>query len=1029
MRFLMVSLLAALSLCAQSQLGSGAISGTVQDPTRQVIPDAKIVVVAQATGLTRETVSNSGGAFTVPVLPPGTYTVKVSKDGFATLEQENVVVVVGSSTTVLAQLKVGSVNESVTITENAVLIDTTKTSDVSQVGRQEIQDLPINGRRFDQFALLSPGVARDGRFGLLSYRGQSGVFNNFMVEGNDDNQAYFSEARGRTRIASNISANAIQEFQVGRGAFLAEFGRASGGTINAVVRSGTNDFHGDAFWYFRNKQLTARDPLATFRPDERRDQFGGSVSGAVIKDKLFYFLNYDQQLRDFPLITPDLSGVLTVGRPAATAPAADIAAFEAGVNFLRGRFPNGNPGDALPRSADQWLGLAKVDYNINQKHTLSVFYNHLHASGQNAIQTPLVLGNVGRNGSDDVRINSFNTRLTSVLKTTLINEFRFQWSRDHEFQFGNEAPPQVFVGGFSFGRATFLDRPALPDERRQQFVNNMSIFVGKHNIKFGGEFNRAYDIIDNPANFGASFSYANALFFGRDLLNPAGQAYTTFQQAFGLPGTNFATIDYAFFVQDQWRLSPRLTVNLGLRWDYQQLPDPTNPNPEVPETGNFNADRNNFGPRAGIAWDLAGDGKTVIRVGGGLYYARTPNGILNNALLQTGIRDPQRAQISITLRPGDPASPLYPNTLAAFPASASGAVSTTRLASDFERPRVFDISIGIDRQLFRNWTLSASYARTQGNTLPILFDTNLPSPSFERTFRLPDGQTFTVPYVAGLTRNTQGQSVSINASRPNPALGAVLTNRSIGESWYNALFVEIKKRYSSGFLLSTSYTFAKAENVVGTTNGGGFGGESPFNGGRLFNQFDLDANRQTAPTDQRHRLVNSFIWNLGENLQSGLARTLIRGFRLSGIYTFESGRPVTALVGLPNIPFTANGAQYNGFGGILGQGGPNPLPTEPFNSRYGEWNYRFDLRLARDFPIGERARIEFLAEGFNLWNTTNFNGFVNTIYNASSTTVTTPVTTPVQLNATNNFFVPNNNSSQPDGTNARRFQLAVRFRF
>jgi hypothetical protein len=856
------------------------------------------------------------------------------------------------------------------------------------------------------------------------------VFNNFMVEGNDDNQAYFSEARGRTRIASNISANAIQEFQVGRGAFLAEFGRAAGGTINAVVRSGGNDFHGDLFWYFRNKQLTARDPLASFRPDERRDQFGGSISGPLKRDKLFYFLNYDQQLRDFPLVTPDLTGVLTVGQPAANAPAADIAAFNAGVNFLRGRFPNGNPGDALPRSADQWLGLAKMDYNINDRHTLSVFYNQLHATGQNAIQTPLVLGNVGRNGTDDVRIQSLNTRLTSVLKQSLINEFRFQWGRNHEFQFGNEAPPQVFVGNFSFGRANFLERPALPDERRLQFVNNVSVFVGKHNIKFGGEWNRAYDIIDNPANFGATYNYTNALFFGRDLLNPAGQQYTTYTQSFGLPGANFATIDHAYFIQDQWRISPRITINMGLRWDYQQLPKAQNPNPAVPETAGFNSDRNNFGPRAGIAWDLAGDGKTVVRIGGGMYYARTPNGIIQNALVQTGLTDPARAQIAVTLRPGDPGAPLYPNVLTALPPSAAGAVSTTRLASDFERPRVFDISLGIDRQFWRNWTVTATYARTQGASLPVLFDTNLPEPRFQRTFRQPDGTTFTVPVVAGMTRNAAGQAVNINTSRPNPALGAVLTNRSIGESWYNAMFVEIKKRYSAGFLFNVSYTFAKAENLVGTSNGGGAGSESPFNGGRLYNQFDLAANRQTAPTDQRHRLVNSFIWNMGENLQSGAARTLIRGFRLSGIYTFESGRPVTAIIGLPNIPFaTPDGAQWNGFGGILGQGGPSPLPTEPFNSRYGEWNYRFDLRLARDFRIRERMVLEFLAEGFNLWNTSNFNGFNNTIFNAVATTVTTPLATPVALNAVNNFFQENNNSSQPDGTNARRFQLALRFRF
>lgn len=204
---------------------------------------------------------------------------------------------------------------------------------------------------------------RDGRFGLLSYRGQSGVFNNFTLEGNDDNQAYFSEGRGRTRIASNVSANAIQEFQVSQSNFLPEFGRSAGGGINAVVRSGGNDFHADGFWYFRNQKFSARDPLASVNPTERRDQFGGSVSGPILKDKLFYFVNYEQQKRNFPLITEDLSRVLTTGLPL-NASAADQAAFARGTADLRARFPGGAPGGTLPRRFDQILFLTKLDWTI-----------------------------------------------------------------------------------------------------------------------------------------------------------------------------------------------------------------------------------------------------------------------------------------------------------------------------------------------------------------------------------------------------------------------------------------------------------------------------------------------------------------------------------------------------------------------------------------------------------------------------------------------------------------------------------------
>src|SRR5215813_2020532 len=395
---------------AQSELGTGAISGIVQDSGQAVVPGAQVTVTNKATGLVRPTRTNDAGQFNVPVLPAGTYTVTVEMQGFAKLIQEDVTVNVGGTATLRLELKPGAIGEVINVTASTT-IDTTKTDESTLVDRAAINDLPINGRRADQFALLTPGVTRDGRFGLLSYHGQSGVFNNFTIEGNDDNQAYFSEARGRTRIASNVSANAIQEFQVAQSNFLPEFGRSAGGGINSVVRSGTNTFHGGGFWYFRNEAFSARDPLASFRPDERRDQFGGSFSGPVVKDKLFFFLNYDQQLRNFPLITEDLSGVLTTGLPA-NATAQDKDDFNRGVADLRARFPNGAPGNTIPRNITQNLGLAKVDWNASRSNIVSITYNHLNSRGLNAIQTPLVLGNVGRNGTDDVRIQSFNARLT-----------------------------------------------------------------------------------------------------------------------------------------------------------------------------------------------------------------------------------------------------------------------------------------------------------------------------------------------------------------------------------------------------------------------------------------------------------------------------------------------------------------------------------------------------------------------------------------------------------------------------------------
>ena len=1060
-------------LKAQSQLGAGAVSGVIEDTAGGAIPGASITITNQATALTRTVTTSDAGQFSFPVLSPDTYIVTVEKPGFSRIEQRDVQVTVGRTVTLKLALQPGEVSAVVTI-EDSPVIDSTKTDESSLISREQINELPINGRRADQFALLTPGVTRDGRFGLLSYRGQSGVFNNFTLEGNDDNQAYFSEGRGRTRIASNVSANAVQEFQVSQSSFLPEFGRSAGGGINAVVRSGGNDFHADGFWYFRNQSFSARDPLASVNPTERRDQFGGSVSGPIVKDKLFYFVNYEQQERNFPLITEDLSRVLTIGLPANASPA-DQAAFARGTADLRARFPGGAPGGTLPRRFDQILFLTKLDWTINKSNTASFTYNYLNAKNKNGIQTPIVLGNVGRNGSDDVRINSANLRLTSVINSKLINEFRTQIARDFEFEFGNEPPPQVFVGGFSFGRATFLERPALPDERRFQFIDNISYIIGTHSLKFGGEVNRVLDKINNPANFGGSYSYSNALTYGRDLVAIAnGQTarnYTTFQQSFGIPGLDFSTTDYAFFAQDQWKALRRLTINYGLRYDFQNLPSPVAPNPAVPETQKINQAKDNIGPRIGLAYDIFGDGKTVVRGGCGIYFGRTPNGTIFNALTQTGLRDaatglPDLTRIvaSISLAPTTPGAPVFPNTYSSFPTNVNASLNVFRLDPNYKNPRLQEFNIGIEREVIKNLSVSASFIYTKGDRLPVNFDTNLPDfstsrtfdipiffnaqngggfsrnisvtiPSLTRIFQLPDGSTVTVPFAAGITRPAgllaTEVAPNVNASRPNPNFGALNQLRSVGENYYRGLLVEVKRRFSQGFQFGIAYTLAKTENTSGTGDGGGSASESPFGGSSSFNQFDNVSNRAPSPTDQRHRFVFNGIFRTPK-IESGgkFTRALLNGYQLSGIFTAESGRPFAATVLFPTISFTQNGQIFTPFGGgTLGLGGLSLAPDVSRNSNYGENNYKVDLRLARTFRVTEKVNIELIAEGFNIFNRANFNGFNSQLYSVVTPTTIPAADTPIQFTRNASFGQRNNDSSQPDGTNARRFQLAARFRF
>ena len=623
----------------------------------------------------------------------------------------------------------------------------------SLVDRKEISDLPINGRRYYDFALLTPGVTRDGRFGLLSFRGTSGNFDNYMVEGNDDNQAYFSENRGRYRAPSTVSANAVQEFQVGQGAYQAEFGRASGGSVNMVLRSGANPMHADGFYYYRDQSFAARDPLASIKPPERRQQLGGSLSGPIRANKLFYFVNYDQQIRNFPLVIEDLTGALTSGKPVLPAnPTAaqqaqyntDLTAFNAGVAFVLKQFPGGAPGNLQSRTMGNNIALGKVDYLINNSNTLSTFFNYMRSHGDRAIQTPIVLGNVGRNGTDDVRIDSYNARLTTTLGPRRVNELRFQWSRDFEYEIGDAAaardlcqrqrqlllrPGHVPAALRAARRAAHAVRGQLLVHHRPARLQVRRRSQPRPRLHQQPDAVRRHLHLSEHARAGPRPGDAR-----REELHqlPAGLR----------PGASTPTAPS--ITRCSCRTSGSrcraLTINYGLRWDKQTMPTPFAPNPAIPETQKFPTDWHSFGPRVGVAYDLTGKGHTVLRGGYGMYYGRIPNGIIAYALQNTGLTDPTKALVALTLQPTDPNAPVYPNVLPSVPTNGSLSTTVTRLAGNFSAAARAGLSRSACSSSCRlGLVLSASYAHTYGDHLEVVIDSNLPAPQFERTYQLPDG--------------------------------------------------------------------------------------------------------------------------------------------------------------------------------------------------------------------------------------------------------------------------------------------------
>src|SRR5262245_11408594 len=463
MKKIITIILLTLGLCvgayAQSSI-MGAISGQVTDPTNAVVPNATVTLLNAGTNKEEMITTEGDGRFKFNNLQPGLYTLTIKTSGFAEYKQEQIPVEVGRVSTIDATLQVGGAQAEVSIVADVPLVHAESKEFASNINQTAINELPINGRRWSNFVMLTPGVVPDGSFGLLSFRGISGLLNNNTVDGGDNNQAFFGEERGRTRISYSISQSAIQEFQVNTSNFSAEYGRAAGGVTNAVTKSGTNEVHGDAFYFQRNNDWGARNPLAFqsilnngvvtrvgIKPEDVRHQFGGTIGGPIKKDKLFFFFSYDQQKRNFPGlgIFSDPNYLNTSNR--GTDPS--ITDTNNPQNFPRSlKNPSRNISDAqindalsflnsltgtVPRRGDQLLLLPKIDWQINSKNTFTINYNRLRWESPAGIQTqPVNQRGRASFGDDFVKIDWGTARLTSTPTPRIVNEFRVQIARDFE---------------------------------------------------------------------------------------------------------------------------------------------------------------------------------------------------------------------------------------------------------------------------------------------------------------------------------------------------------------------------------------------------------------------------------------------------------------------------------------------------------------------------------------------------------------------------------------------------------------------
>jgi hypothetical protein len=974
-------------LRAQSS-GASSIEGVVTDAKGVALTRVAVVVRNMDTGVAREVATDRGGRYRADALPPGWYEVAATLRGFVARPVSSVRIQVGQTVAVDFEMQPGGVTEELTVTSEAPFVDTSRTDVSTVISETAIANLPINGRRWENFVLLSPAVTNDGGFGLVSYRGISGLYNNNTVDGVDNNQAFFSEARGRTRASYTISQAAIREFDVGISNFSAEFGRAAGGTVNAVTKSGTNEVRGEAFYYLRDDAFQSKDPFASFKPDEKRQQFGISVGGPIRKDKAFFFFNYDQQLREFPYFVRTSSP--TFLDQACTAPGCGATRAWIERHMV----------DAVPREGNNQIFLGKVDVALSFDHLLSVQYNRHRWRAPNGIRTAVINFNAASdNGTDIVQTDFGLLTLNSVLSARWLNELRLQIGRDMEAQQPNAPGPGTSVtGGFSFGMPNFLPRLKYPDEMRFQVLDSVSYYAGAHNIKAGLDVSYVREDIINLFQGGGVYSYSNLQNLAADCpadatgctpLNDAngGRHYTSFVQAFDLrPGLRgdafFTTTDYNFFVHDTWKASRELTLNLGVRYEYQQLPEPGKAkvngvvftgNPKYPATTHFNQDTNNVGPRLGFTYDVGGKHKTIFRGGFGLYYGRTSNSVLFTALTNNAV-----TTATYNFTPSTPGAPSYANVLSGPPAGPGSRPSISTLSPDLERPEIYMGDFKLERTIGRTMTVSASYLYSKGKKLPVFIDTNMPAPSAQVTYVVGAQSAGPVPFFRG--------------TRLDPTIGRAIELRSVAASQYHGLVLQAQKRFSGGLLFDLNYTLSKS-----TDNGQN---STTFIAGAssIVNPFDLAAEQGPSNFDRRHRVVASFHYAPG----------YLKGFQIGGIAFFESGLPATPT--LSGSVSAATGAVDTST--TNGSGGDNRVPFLERNSARGTGRKTIDLRVSKSFGLGGRRQLVVLWEGFNVFDWVNYTNFPNTKYRVASSSYDAAANVvTVNLSPDTGFLVPNQASN------------------
>lgn len=970
---LLVSSLVSAPAFGQSEVGGATVTGTVSDASGASVLGAKVTVTDDRTGFSRAVETNAAGLFTFVRVPVGSYTVEVDKPGFKPMRRPGVDLAVGAVLNLDFTLEVGSTQETVTVTGEVPLVETTRSQTSTNVNERAVRELPINGRNFLDFTLLTPGVVRDPRGGDLSFGGQRGTANSLLVDGMDSNNLFFGQSAGRAGSGRNpysFSQDAVQEFQVNANGYAAEIGRAGGGVINVVTKSGTNDVHGTAFWFFRDRELNANTWINKQRGVPRQpyhyNQYGGTVGGRLVRDKVFYFLNYEAQrnLNPNPVFFP----FAAPGDPLSQQAIAELTPYV--VSYTTGY--------------NNDIGLAKLDWNLTDTQRLSARVNIHRFRGQN-FENSGAQSAQEHTGNSNVSTNHLAVNYTKTFGTSTVWDARFNWLTDDEPGEANSEKPEAQISQsgapyLTIGRNSFS--PRYTNAARYQTVQSVSYIRGKHTYKIGGDLN--IEKIDNffPGNFAGSYRF-------NSLADFAARRPAAFTQGFAGSGTDGPLtkpniVEFAIFVQDSWRVTERLTLNYGYRYDQMRYEQPPvlNPDPGLAamglRTNYIHTDTNNHAPRFGFAYHLDDQGKQAIRGGYGIFYARTPSILVGTAHSQNGIQVQTYTLTSNfptypAVLPGPPATSRTPDIYVADP--------------NYVQAMTAQWNFNYEVQLGQSYGLTAGYLGVRGYHLSRTRDINL-FPTQATPARFADG-TPTLVWIHP-------------AVRPNRNFGRISLFDSGADSVYHGAFVQLTKRFSQGFQLLASYTWSKVIDTVpdATSVVVGGGDDAKVQQDTLLPNLDRAVGDANVP----HRFVASGVWDINYVKGSGFAKLVANGWQLSAIYNARTGQPFSATVG-GNADVGRDGNTRNDRPPFLGRN-TYRLPDV----------YTLDVRVSKTIPLhGERVGLKLIGEAFNITNRPNFSGVFRSPYNYVAATGT---------------FNPVANFLQPSATfDPRILQLAARIDF